>query len=425
MRVNHEDYNRISEWLEKEGTPVKGIHKTRRVDWFGDLVYRVDTTSRSYQPAMYVSEFDGQNTLYTIYYTELDESKLDREDGPGHKGYNTLDGHFTKRTGLTMEQAFGTLPVVDDWAWVSPCVRNTKSAIWFDKIIKNRKLNKIHKADIKSAYDYALCGRLPNAHTAIEVKGRVAPTEEYPFAFYTKSGHLAEYGVFDTHELRKGKWYKRFEESNRINCKARNEEFITYAEVSDQDEITVLMKASPYTLDMDIGKMFWVKENAAEKKTRDWYKWLLVAMIGFMRSEKNNKHSYQGHLAAIVYTRVVNRMIGFAEALEKEGNLPIYFAIDCIMWYGEASSITTTEKSLGAFMKEAEMAEGVICGQGQYYITDANQTIQKHQGVSASIYKKYNIENIDDFIKYMGSPLTTKEVFDPKQNKFIVKEVIG
>ena len=423
--IDHEEYNRIAEWLATEGRAITSPYKTKRIEWFGPLDYRVDTQTRKYQPAMYVSSWDSiqQKREYTIYYTEMDSEKLEKDAGAGSKGYNTLGGFFRKQWGVSLEQAFGELPVEGGDCYLSKCVKSVKQAIWYDKLFMNKKMKNLYKADIKSAFPYAGTGKLPNAHTAIEMEGRVPPSEEYPFAFYVKSGHVAEYGIFDTHELRQNSWYKKFENSNKQNCQKNNEPFTTFGDIDDEDEITVLMKASRYTLDGAIGKMFWVKENGEEKKTRDWYKWMLNAVIGYMRSEKNNNQHYQGHISAIIYCRVVSRMIEFAEKLMKEKNLPIYFAIDCIIWCGGPSSLISTEKKLGNFMEEAVNVNGVVCGQGQYYLVLDGSTIEKHQGVSKSKYKEYDIKNMDDFIKKMGRLVVEKEVFNPSTNKFEYKEV--
>ena len=67
------------------------------------------------------------------------------------------------------------------------------------------------------------------------------PTEEYPFAFYA-SGHCAEYGVFDTHE-----WLGSplFPYLFRLDQR----EDYAFNPLSDEEELTILMKASDYTMD--------------------------------------------------------------------------------------------------------------------------------------------------------------------------------
>lgn len=424
--VSHEEYNRLSEYFETCGREVKSKHKTVRIEWWGDIAYRIDTQTRKYQPAMYVSQWNEatQKFDYVVYYTEMDAEKLERDNGAGTRGYNTLNELFIRKYKVDLEQAFGVLPVENGECWVSPCVKSVKQAIYYDRFLANKKLKNIYKADIKSAYPFAATGRMPNAHTAIEKAGRIAPTAEYPFAFYLNSGHVAEFEVFDTHELAENVWYRRFIASNKENCEKRSEPFVDFVKVPDDEEITVLMKASNYTLDAAIEKMFWIKENADEEKTRSWYKWMLNALIGYMRSEANNKQHYQGHLAAIIYCRVVDRMVKMADKLVDEGNTPFYFAIDCIMWIGKGSRLDTTEKKLGNFVREVAGVEGVVCGQGQYYLHCGDSTIEKHQGVSKSKYKEYNIQNMDDYIKKMGKTVIEKEVFDPVANKFIYKEVL-
>lgn len=424
-RIDHEEYNRLSKFLKEHGKPMTSGYKTRRIEWCYDCVYRFDLEARRNNPTIYMSKREGEEYHYYVYFTEMDNEKLGRENGAGCSGWNTLDEAVRKRYKRGLAQIYGVLPVSGGNCWITPCTKRVKQAIYYDKFFVNKKIKNVYKADLKSAFPSALCGRLPDAKTAKMEMGRLAPTEEYPFAFYINSGHVAEYGVFDTHDFLTNKWYKQFVEANRQNCIKRNEEFINFEDIADKDEITVLMRASNIEITEQVKKMFWVKENGDEKKTRDWYKWMLNALIGFMRSEQYNVAHYQGHLAAVVYCRVANRMLRLTEGLEKEGNLPIYFAIDCIMWLGKKSSLTSTIPELGNFMEEINGGSGAICGQGQYYITEPDKpTIEKHQGIAKSIYKSYNISNVDEYIARMGRITEFKEVFDPELNEFIQKEVI-
>jgi hypothetical protein len=119
-------------------------------------------------------------------------------------------------------------------------------------------------------------------------------------------------------------------------------------------------------------------------------------------------------------------MIEMDEKLEKEGSCPIYFAIDCIIWIGKPSELTTTKKELGAFVQEANDVKGVICGQGQYYLHDGKGKVivEKHQGVPAAIYKKYKITNETDYVRYMGKATQIKEVYNTQTHKYEYKEVL-
>lgn len=424
IRVSHEEWTQLIEMVEGKGKQLASPYKTRRLEWCYGCVYNVDDKTRRTAPALYMSELIDGKFVYTVYYTQHDEEKLKVEGGAGHKGWNTLDDFVYNQYGVGLEKVFGVLPVEDKTtSWITKCVKSVKYAFYVDRFVANKSLKKIYKADISSAYPNNLRGPLPDANTAIKVAGRVAPTAEYPFAFYPESGHVAEYNKFDTHELHKNKWYKKIEDQNRENCIKRKEVFTTFG---TEETYTVLMKAAQYTLDAAVQKMYWVKENAEDKKTRNWYKWLLNALIGFMSSEQNNYQHYQGHLAAIVYCRQIARMIDLAEALEKERNCPIYFAIDCIIWIGGPSALTTTKKSLGAFVQEANDVCGVICGQGQYFLHDGkgNVLVEKHQGVPASVYKKYNIKNEAEYVEKMGKGVQTIEVYNEKTHKYEYREVL-
>lgn len=427
VRLNHDEYNEMSQLLKKEGLSVESPYKTRRIEWCKDWAYRFDVESRVRQPAMYVSHKRENNTgyHYIIYYTELDEEKLERENGPGHRGWNTLNEFVEKRTGKGLVKIFGTLPVENNTCYISRCVKSVKQLLWYNPIVLNKPLSNIYKGDIKSAFPSAFCGMLPNATSAVERRGRLLPTEEYPFAFYIKSGHMAEYNKYDTHDFLDNVWYKKSENAQRENALSRGETFITFADVRDEDEITVLMKPAEINITRDIGKMFWVKENGKDEKTRKWYKAMLNALIGFMRSEQFCHQHYQGHLACVAYARTVAKMVSLAEELVKEGSTPIYFATDCIMWVGKDSQTFSNTAGLGSFMEEANNAKVVICGMGQYWLEKDGEVIsQKHQGIKEVVYQAKNIKTMTDFIKVMGSPVITTEIFDPELNEFVVMEVL-
>ena len=426
--LDHEEYTKMSQFLKENGRPLDSNYKTLRLEWCGDLVYRFDLETRKRQPAMYVSKKKDDNSGYdyTIYYTELDSEKLERDSGPGTKGWNRLYELVRKRTGRSLIDIFGVIPVENGTTYLTKCVKSIKQMVWYNDIMKNRKLTHIYKGDLKSAFPSALCGTLPNATTAVEHEGRILPTKEFPFAFYIKSGHVAEYGRFDTHDFVKNRWYQKSMYSQEENAENRGDPWVSFDDIADDDEITVLMKAADVDITRDVEKMFWVKENGEDKKTRDWYKWMLNALIGFMRSEKANKKYYQGHIAAIAYCRTVATMLELTERLVEEKNTPIYFAIDCIIWIGKESTLTTTEKQLGNFMEEVKDAEGVICGQGQYYLEKEGQlVVAKHQGIVKKLYQSWNITSPTQFIQYLGKGSIIKEVFDPSINEFSYEEVLN
>lgn len=175
---------------------------------------------------MYVSHRNTDNSGYSycVYYTEMDNEKLEKGSGAGHRGWNTLDEMLRERLGIGLVRAFGVIPVEDrQTAWVSKCAKSLKQLVWYQPIIINRKLTHTYKADIKSAWPSMLRGPLPDATTAKEVSGRVAPTAEFPFAFYVKSGHTAEYSKFDTRDFLTNPWYDKSAMSQKDNADKRGE----------------------------------------------------------------------------------------------------------------------------------------------------------------------------------------------------------
>jgi hypothetical protein len=261
IRITHQEWNELVEDCKKNKKVAEC--KVRRFD------YRTDT----YQ----IREEKGQHKLYTaipkkrpnskyetrelvmFYCMDDDEKNLD-QNRRGLESFTDISNHFESRTGTTMVETFGNVPQSFDLFQLPPIIFSNSN---YKEIV----LNNISKADFSSAYPAAMCGKLPTSIGSIKKKGRVKPTKEYPFAFYTKSHNMAIYDEFDTFgwegiDFGAGDDWKGFsvytkDEKGRPTNKLRP----FFTETKEEEDETILMKAADFTLTEE---MKWLYE---QKKT--------------------------------------------------------------------------------------------------------------------------------------------------------------
>lgn len=428
LQIDWDTWNVLIEMLEKEGHKVPdtpGCHTVRML-WAKDKSYRIDENAKD--PIVYVSEVKEGRQELTIYFTYLDAEKAKRPKGAGSAGFNLVRKIFLNQYGLTMAQAYGDKQIKEDREPLfHKCASRVKYAIYLKKAIKGYKFKKMYKADISSAWPTELCDNLPDGNDFQDLPGRVAPTKEYPIAYYVKSGHIAEYEKYDTHDWKDDVWYSEIEQQSKENFKPHkgHSKWETFETIPDEEERTILFAKSKYSLRRAIEKIYADKEDKSDIFKSLWSKAMLNSFIGFMRSVEWNKQHYMGHISALAYARATHRMITMAKSLTKEGNAPIYMAIDSIIWIGHKSSLTS-EKCLGAFVSEAEDAEGVIVNHGQYCLEkDGNIIMERHQGIDDLTYEEMDIDSLDEYIDCMNTPTQLKTVYDNEKHKFITRRVMN
>jgi hypothetical protein len=444
IKVTMEELDMIAEHVKKIGHPINkvikgrpkstgssaGEVKTKRILWMKDYAYRFDDGPNNKRIALFLSRFQDGMWRYYVYYTEKDQEKLNRTKGAGLAGFEYLSSQFLTRTHYTISEAFGSIKLagkfsIDNSTILDKCVESTAYAIWLDIGKRGQILDHLYKADIKSSWPSQMVKELPNLHTAVKVAGVVKPTAEYPVVFYLKSGHIAELGKYDTHELKDSYWYHKILKMKRDRCLLRGEECISYSQVPDSEEISLCMKYSTFSLEPEIMELFAIKEDKTNKQRSTEAKLELNALIGFMRSNAFN-FTYMGHISAVVYARATKFMVDLASHLVEEGNIPLYFAIDSIMWTGHSFSEAVHKKDakLGDFVYEVEDEKGVYTAQGNYFIVDkAGEVIlEKHQGTEDDKYKTYNIKTPEQFVQKMKNAKV--RVWDSVNHKSIYVEDI-
>ena len=266
------------------------------------------------------------------------------------------------------------------------------------------------KADICSAYGTEASKTLPDCHPFVIQKksGKVAPTAEYPFAFYLHSGHMAIYGEGDTYTLNQSKY---------ITCDHTMPVF-------DFQEETLLCPAATQTLEGVFQELYDGRKDNPE------YKGVMNMTIGMFHRKKTRFDSENlWPLAAVIKFRCNKRIIDVCEWLEEKGQKPILINTDSIMWEGTYNddfyAIFSDEKQLGNFTFEYKDCRAVMRSSKIYQIQDkeTGETITRWSG---SHTKKYTSmlafgqiwqEKVYEFLRDLEERNIIK--WDDKKRRFI------
>lgn len=265
--------------------------------------------------------------------------------------------------------------------------------------INKKYCNNVYKAsaiDASSQYPSGCLGRLPDYHTAKPVVGRALPTEEYPFAFYA-SGHCAEYGVFDTHS-----WLGNplFPYLFRLDQR----EDYAFKPLPDDQELTILMKASEYTMD-STWNYFYANKNSCAKDTVEYNeaKLIMNKTIGcWHRKDKDKKRimSYDDHgsyqLAHIVAIAIARGNQKILDMVDKIGlHFVLHICVDGIIYLGDRK-LGIDKSELGRFAQEFIGADFMMKDINVYCARQNDHCIKfKHGGFD--LYEGSEIDENRDF----------------------------
>lgn len=353
--------------------------KTKRADFTNDT-YNIDKHGDYYE--LYLFE-DGQYRIYSC--NGMDDKKNKKRTFI--RADQTFDYKFRELNGLSLRKAFGFCG-----AQVKRCI---PKQFYY---INERLVNKIILAssiDASSQYPSGCLGKLPDAHTKMAVRGRAYPTEEYPFAFYS-SGHLAIYGELDTHDWFDSKYF--------LDLFRYGDDEYALQNVRDEDEITVLCKASQYTMD-STWEYFYNAKKSCKKGSDDYNKAKLVmnSTIGqWHRKDKDMKRvmtyddhgSYQmAHIAAVAIARGNQKILNKVKELNE---LRIaHICVDGIIYLGD--DITgSSESKMGQFEQEFAGCQFMMTGINCYAAEKDGKPVKfKHGG-----YDLIDGHDIDDRIIY-------------------------
>lgn len=326
------------------------------------------------------------------YITSLRDSKNNKQESP----MPIIKSEFLARTGKSLKAAFGNTE-----QYFKICVPQPlyyKSILYPDYI----KIKNVSVEDFSSHYPAAAVELLPNANTAKRVNSYVKPDEEYRFAFYPETGHIAVYNEFDTHN---------YAGNQKIFGAQETKDRLFKTNYSKHETYTILMKAADEKL-VELSKHYEIK-NTFDKDTDEYKKAKLVLnkFIGMfeMNYESGYKTAPYAHLAAVIKWRANIKMFNLINKIGEENIIQVI--VDGIIHKGKA--VGSTEKKLGNLIIEAENAELIQRGISQY-IVFGEKVIKKHQGLDLNLesddIKKWSASPKVNFLEYIKSIVDVKEL---------------
>lgn len=316
------------------------------------------------------------NNEYIMFCTNcFDNSKnLRKENYTGSKAISLLVSRFAERIGIAHRafyKAFGTAP-----REYIKCV--PKQFSFFNPAYKNVIVANVSSVDACAHYPSNAMGALPDAHGAREFIGTIPPTKELPFAFYLKSGHVAEYNNFDTHT-----WV-----DNYFAPYLFRDFYKTLAFPPEQD-ITILMPPSKYNLDSEWQYFY------SQRKTNEDAKLVMNAAIGMLHTRRYENYRY-AHLAAIILARANNKHLHMLHEIG-EKNI-IHVCVDGAMYKGSLA-YGENYKALGIYTQEFIGCTVGFKGPNAYIVKDKRGEIIKVK------HGAYNL-NSD------GTPISDNDIKD-------------
>jgi len=318
--------------------------------------------------------FDGTN--YYWFSTNYHDDAKNVETPNSFKTFKNL---FKKRTGMKMTAAFGKTQQA--FKLYCPKPLYYISPLWE----KCSWIKGVCKEDYSSHYPASALGILPDSTEQISLDQYVKPNEEYEFAFYPDTGHIAIYNEFDSHDYIS--YVKTY--SAKVSTKYKTK-------YEGADKHTILMKRSQYNLVEEI--MFYYNIKTSSNKDSEEYhnaKMFLLKFIGSME-QVNSKlyasHPY-AHIAAVIKWRANIKMfntiknIGFRNVVQ--------VCVDGIIHVGEPVGSNNT--GIGELITETTNAKFIQRGINQYILKGDNFREIKHTGLDV------NIES-ENIATWMASP---------------------
>lgn len=374
-KVDFKRFNEIADRLAVEG---KKIEKTTKREAYTDHCYSIGYKANNKSIYLY------ENGKYFVYYTNyIDDEKNKRESSPGQDGITKVSNKFKKDNEVSFKVAFGY--VEEEYKRCIPKIFSYSRPSVYGKIIKTSSV------DFSSHWPFNIQGRLPDSHTAVRYEGTVKPTEEYPFAFYLNSGHVAEYNRFDTHT-----WVKH--EFVDAMFRYGKDKFPHNILLEPEKDVTVLMKPSKY----ELGKYY--KEFYDMRNTYKDAKLEANASIGFMHTKEYKRYK-MAHIVAIALGRAQQATI---DAMDLVGTMFVVHAVVDGFIYKLPLKIGQDEKEFGALHQEWVGKLTMINATNQYIVMDDNGTCikVKHGGyecyADGTEITEETVKNFKDFEKWVA-----------------------
>lgn len=359
-----------------KGTRVSS--KCIRAEWIeNDFSYRFEEKGKY----MYLYTYHKPNR-YDIYTSNAYDNKknlnyaVDKSFKTKTNGEKAIEALLTKfrslegfsPSSIPLKSAFGYTP--EEFKICVP-----KQLYYINSKMCDRKLEHISGADFASHYPSSACGMMPDYHKFKKYEGRVLPNPAYPFAFYLKSGHIAEYGKYDTHDYieKFGKYPDLFLALWKLDPK---DKFKQNLQVPDEEEITILMAPSKYELTSTMLYFYDLRHTDEDAKL------VMNASIGNFHRQQYTKFKL-AHLAAVIIARSNWKMLQIVEKVIKKGgfNSLIHVVVDGIMYQG-TYEVGDRVKQLEHLNQEYTDCNAILLKSNFYAVEKDGQVIKFKHGAA-------------------------------------------
>lgn len=326
-------------------------------------------------------------------YTSTDEIEDELTGLDAYQAFNEKFSEFLGNKSAKLISLLSGKKYKEQYFAIKQCVPTQISYIC-PQIIGKLQTN-CYKADVSSAFPTAALGDLPTLVGCKTVNGKAEPTAEYPFAFYTKSGHIKTLDGLDSRKLN-NVYFKYYKADDTVKAK---------------DEVTILCKKMPDKYKSALNKAFEYFYN--HRKEDAINKFVMNATIGFWQRNKNPILSF---LSAIIILRCNLAMLDRCDQLNNEGNRVLFIATDSICWQGKYSNIAVEDKYLGSFTYEMHNGQFIGVYEKGYQIKTENGTvISKYSGLSKQITKTWKFGEI---LNKHTNKMQNKYFYNDNDHKF-------
>ena len=395
-QVSQDEMNAVLKFFHQNGK-VARTQKIRK-EWTIPLLYREEVCGNYIQ--LYCRDRDYRLRCYSTNFVDPEKYRNTDEKKrffAGEEAVKLVEGRLIERTGKTLKEIFGYCDTE-----IQDCV--PRSLIWINEKYTYKTYKNASLADISSNFPFNTCGKLPDATKAKRIKGFFNPTKEYPFAFYVKSHHCAEWQRFDTRKWMGTEFAFTLSHDRKIAEK--------YNVIDPEDEETILMPPASEELTPEM-QYFYGQKMQGDKAA----KLVMNAFIGKFHPAvptiKNAILMY--HVAAIILGRATQQILNIIDDVKYAGGMPLMVQTDSIIYLHPNYKAGEDEKSFGALVQEVYKKNFRMVAIGQYAFSDDDGSILmvKHQGIND--LGLINIEKLEDLDRWKNAQVT---FFDMKKMEF-------
>ena len=336
----------------------------------------------------YAELYMCENGKLVIYCNNVRDSKKNTKEKI-YRADRIFQQKFKELNGCGLEKAFG---FVDKS--LKRCI--PKQFYYVDKSICDKKLI-MSSIDASSQYASGCLGSLPDAHDSLYLEHYAEPTAEYPFAFYA-SGHIAIYGELDTHNWLSHKLWKYL-------FRLGKKEPWPFRPLPQEEEHTILMKASPYKMDSTWNYFYNIKQSY-EKDSEEYLnaKQVILEVMGqWHRKDKDQKRimtyddggSFQlAHIVAVAIARGNQKILNKIDEIGLD--LVAHVCVDGIIYIGK-EIFGQPGARLGVFCQEFAGVPTIIRDINVYMAKDEHNYKFRHAGYDLLYNNDIDDNKIYDF----------------------------